>query len=203
MNRKIEELLKKAEAQKDSTGEGKSSVTNATREFADQRETENAFQKLKEKLFDINNWETESGASAFQLFDENGNGLQTKRAAKGNFVRIKLPGSGKADWVKITDIYEGETEAIVTVQPSFDPTENDKEKTSHFFESDAANNFCLGRDGKKINFYVIGLNEKANVAEADGLLESVRNLAVAYSGWLGFQKIEWKTFCENFLKAGK
>jgi hypothetical protein len=199
MNRKIDELLKAAEAQKNSPEAGKSSVTRATREFGDEPQAENAFRKLREKLFDINRWETDSGVSAFQLFDENGNALEQARAETGFFVRIKLPGSGKADWVKIKEIRDAETEAIITVQPCFDPTEKDRETTSHFFESDATNNFCLGKDGAKLSFYVIGLNEKANVNESDGLLETVRNVAVAYTGWLGFQKIEWKTFCENFL----
>jgi hypothetical protein len=199
MNRKINELLKKAEAPEDSPDAGKSSVTDAAREFGDETQAADAFRKLREKLFDINRWEADSGVTAFQLFDENGGALGQARAAVGLFIRIKLPGSGKADWVKIIDITDAENEAVVSVQPTFDPTDNDRKTTSHFFEGDATNNFCLGKDGAKLRFYVIGLNEKANVEESDGLLETVRNVAVAYSGWLGFQKIEWKTFCENFL----
>lgn len=204
MNGKIQKLLNRAEAQENSADDGKSSVSRAGREFSTQTEAENAFQKFKRKLFFVNGWEADTGVSAFQLFDEKGAEINSRPAQTGDFVRITMPGSGKHDWVKIAEVFEDSTEAVITVQPTFDPTETDKETketTSHFFKSGATNNFCLQQASEKIFFYVIGLNEKANTDESGGLLESVRNLAVANLGWLGFQKIEWQTFCENFLKA--
>lgn len=203
MNGKIAELLKKAEAQKNSDDENKSSITSAEREFSGAGEAERAFEKFKQKLYHVNRWQQDSGVSYFQLFDENGSELKAARAETGKFIRIDLPGSGKSDWVKIIDIYDSATESVVSVQPTFDPTakDQDKEKTSHFFKSKAVNNFCLQRDGEKLIFYVIGFNEAANTDETGGIIESVRNFATAHFGWLGFQKIEWQTFCENFLKS--
>jgi hypothetical protein len=199
MSEKIQQLLKEAEASDD----GKSSVTSAKRDFPSIEEAARAFESFKRKLDDINRWEVESGVTAFQLFDENGAPLETSKAQKGNFVRITLPGSGKHDWVKIVDIYDASDEIVITVQPTHDPTEADKDATSHFFTSDSRNNFCLQREEKTVTIYVIGLHEKPNVAETDSVLEKVRNMAAASFGWLGFQKIEWKTFCENFLDNGK
>jgi hypothetical protein len=199
MSEKIQQLLKEAEASDD----GKSSVTSAKRDFQSIEEVAAAFESFKRKLYDINRWEVESGVTAFQLFDENGAPLETSKAQKGNFVRITLPGSGKHDWVKIVGIDDASDEVVITVQPTHDPTETDKDATSHFFTSDSRNNFCLQREEKRLTIYVIGLHEKANVAETDSMLEKVRNVAAASFGWLGFQKIEWKTFCENFLESEK
>ena len=201
MSEKIQNLLKEAETSDD----GKSSVTSAERAFEPAEETVEAFGLFREKLYDINRWEADSGVSAFQLFDESGKGLETKRAQKGNFVRISLPGSGKHDWVKIVDIHDASDEVVITVQPTYDPTEKDagKDATSHFFTSDSRNNFCLQKKDGSLAVYVIGLHEKPNTSESGGVLESVRNVATASFGWLGFQKVEWKTFCENFLDNGK
>lgn len=198
MSQKIKHLLKEAEASDD----GKSSVTSARREYKSAEETAEVFASFRKKLYDINRWEVESGVTAFQLFNEDGNPLKSKQAERGNFVRITLPGSGKHDWVKIIDIHDAANEVVITVKPTHDPTggkEIDKDKTSHFFSSDATNNFCLQKEDAALSVYVIGLHEKPNTSESGGIVEAVRNVAAASFGWLGFQKIEWKTFCENFL----
>lgn len=201
MSEKIQQLLKEAEASED----GKNSVTSASRDFQSIEVAAEAFESFKRKLYDIDRWELDSGVTAFQLYDENGAPPETSKAQKGNFVRITLPGSGKHDWVKIIEIDDASDEVVITVQPTHDPTEKETEKdtTSHFFTSDSRNNFCLQREEKRLTIYVIGLHEKANVSETDSVLEKVRNVAAASFGWLGFQKIEWKTFCENFLDNGK
>lgn len=201
MSEKIQSLLKTAE----SSDDGKSSVTCARRDFESIEETVKVFAALRQKLYDINRWETESGVTAFQLFDESGEPLETSKAQKENFVRITLPGSGKDDWVKIVDIHDAADEVVITVQPAYDPTEKetDRDTTSHFFTSDSRNNFCLQKEEKAAAIYVIGLHEKPNVSETGSVLEKARNVAAAAFGWLGFQKIEWKTFCENFLDNGK
>jgi hypothetical protein len=106
--------------------------------------------------------------------------------------------------VKIIEIIHEQDEAIVSVKPSYNPTENqpDKNATSHFFTDDAINNFCLGKNRETVSFYVIGLNEKTNTNETENFIETVRNVAVANVGsYLGIQKSEWKIFCENFLET--
>jgi hypothetical protein len=201
MSEKIQNLLQEAET----SPNGKSSVTSAKRLFKSAEEAAPAFASFREKLYDINAWELESGVTSFQLFSENGEKLDAEKARKGNFVRITLPGSGKHDWVKIVEITDAPDEVVITVQPSYDPTakDADQDTTSHFFTDDSRNNFCLQKDDKSLAVYVIGLYEKPNVSDTGSVIESARNVATATFGWLGFQKIEWKTFCENFLESEK
>lgn len=203
MSEKIQNLLKEA----DDSEDGKSSVTSARRVFKSPEETAEAFKSFKKKLYDVNHWEADSGVTAFQLFDEGGKPLtRRKKAREGDFVRISLPGSGKNDWVKIVRITDATDEIVISVQPAHDPTEKEADpeaRTSHFFTSKSNNNFCLQKEEKALSVYVIGLHEKPNIFEADGILEAVRNVATASFGWLGFQKIEWKTFCRNFLESEK
>jgi hypothetical protein len=206
MNQRIPVLLAEYERQSKSPDAEKSSLAFATRQFTTAGEAEQRFEQFKEKLFHIQKWNRESGVSSFVLYDENGNEQGEKQAAVNDFIKITLPGTGKADWVSIAEIYESPDEIVLTVQPSRNPTEktSDETTTSHFFTNDSTNNFCLERRLEAVNIYVIGLNEKANTGDASNLLESIRNFATANLGhYLGFQKSEWTTFCENFLEIGK
>lgn len=202
-NGKTSDLLKRAERQNGSSTPEQSSVTGATRVFSSADAAERAFADFRRKLLHIEQWNVDSEVSSFQTFDENGDATGEKLAAVGDFIRVTLPGSGKDDWIKIVEIAESAAEIVLTVQPSRDPTAaENQETTSHFFDSDSTNNFCLQRKNSTINFYVIGLNEKANTTETGGVIETVRNYATANFGYLfGIQKVQWKTFCENFLET--
>lgn len=202
---KIQNLLQQAARQTESPTPEASSVASATRNFSSEAEAEQAFSHLREQLFRIEGWNKESEISSFALFDQNGNSQSEKLAAVGDFIKITLPGSGKDDWVKIIEIHETADEIVLSVQPSENPTDKGSEQTtSHFFTADSTNNFCLQRINTKLNFYVVGLNEKSNTEETGGVLETVRNVAAANAGhYLGIQKAQWKTFCENFIAAEK
>jgi hypothetical protein len=205
INGKIQTLLEQAAIQNDSATPDDSSIVKATRVFSTAAEAEKAFSFLRERLLQIERWNVFSEISSFALFGENGNPQPDKLAAVGDFIKVTLPGSGKDDWVKISRIDELPDEFVLTVQPSHDPTEGEsKQTTSHFFTGDSTNNFCLQRVNARINFYVIGLNEKTNTEETNGILEIVRNLATANIGCLlGIQKTQWETFCKNFLEGEK
>lgn len=204
-NGKIGNLLEQAARQSDSATSEGSSVVKATRIFPDAANAEDAFAVLRKKLFSIEHWNDCSEISSFKLFDETGIAEPTKLARVGDYIRITLPGSGKDDWVKVIEINESPGETVFTVQPSHDPTDaENKRATSHFFTDASTNNFCLQRKDRTINFYVIGLNEKTNTSETSGIIETVRNYATANLGYfLGIQKTQWKSFCENFLETGK
>jgi len=206
INGKIQILLEKAARQNDSTVPKQSSTAQATRVFSTAAEAEKAFSFLRNRLFKVELWNVESEISSFHLFDRNGNAAPEKPAATaGDFIKIIFPGSGKDDWVKIVQIHDSSGETVLTVQPSPDPTEKESEKTtSHFFTADSTNNFCLQKIDAKINFYVIGLNEKTNTEDTSGVVETIRNFATANLGsFLGIQKTQWETFCENFLKSAE
>lgn len=200
MNGRIQNLLKEANSQ----DSHENSVSFAKRDFTTVEKARTAFFRLKESVLNIENWNENSRLSSYELFDENGNNCADKTLTTDSFIRISLKGSGKYDWVKVIEIYDTADEFVITVTPTFDATEEkpDKTSTSHFFSAEATNNFCLLRDDKSVNFYVIGLNEKQNTGETGNPLEIVRNIGVANLGsYLGIQKSVWTNFCENFLSS--
>ena len=91
---------------------------------------------------------------------------------------------------------------VVTVRPTYDPTDApvDKSVVSHFFADSATNNFCTLLRGNTVGAYVIGIGERQNTSDTSGMLESVRNAAVANIGpYLGIQSAEWTKFCNSLL----
>lgn len=206
MSGKIENLLKEAERETDSASREGSSEAFAERELSSESEAEKYFLEFRDKLFHIKKWNYESGVSSFELHDSDGNPQPEKKAEIGDFIKIKLPATGKYDWVKITEIHDAPDEVVITVRPSIDPTKEDSDEKiiSHFFTEDATNNFCLQRKDKTLSCYVIGLHEKTNYENTENILETARNFATSNLGhYLGFQKMEWTIFCRNFLEVSK
>ena len=200
MGAKIQDLLEQA----NSSAEGDTSVSFAKRSFISEIECSNFFDKVKQRLLIIDEWDRNSSPSSDKLYDSTGREIGGEPIAVGNFIRITLHGSGKHDWVEVESIYEAPPEFIITVKPSYDPTANSQDKTviSHFFVSEARNNFCLQNDGKTLSMYVIGLGEKQNTESTGGVIETIRNAATANLGYyLGIQKATWTEFCSNFLKG--
>jgi hypothetical protein len=200
MSREIEQLLQIA----NSTNEPVTSVNSARRSFPNEAESSAMFDIVRRNLLDINEWSINSSASAYALFDRSGVDVSGRRIGEGDFIRINIYGSGKFDWVEVLRIYDATDESVVTVKPTYDPTADpvDTESISHFFHSEARNNFCVQLDGSVVSFYVIGLNERQNVSETDGVVETVRNAAAAnLSYFLGIQKGVWAEFCNNFLRT--
>ncbi len=201
MSGKTENLLAQAKTET----EEKTSISSARRKFESAEQAKTAFAQLSEKLLRIAEWNFSSGISTFVLFDRNGAEKdRSEKARLGDFVRIKMPLTGKQDWVKITAIDDLPDELILTVQPSYDPTEKqpDSKVTSHFFTGDSSNNFCLKLAESAVEMYVIGLNEVTNTEHTNHFLESARNLATANLGhYLGIQISEWNKFCRDFIET--
>ncbi len=201
MNGEIETLLKQA----NSIDDGTTSVNSARKSFPSAVESRAVFGEVRQNLFDIQKWSANSTSSSYALFDNKGAG-KTGPIAEGDFIRITVHGSGKNDWVNVIRIVDTADELVITVSPSFDPTEKPPrtEVISHFFHDSARNNFCLQRIDKTIIIYVIGLNERQNVYKAGGLVESARNITTANAGYyLGIQNAVWNEFCTNFLEPAR
>ena len=197
---RVEELLRQA----NSDLEGDTSLNSAKRNCASEEGAESLFADVKRRMLDIREWHENSSGSGYDLFDETGRDASDTPVDVGKFIRISIYGAGKYDWVRVTDIHNAENEFVITVKPTFDPTEHPRKTDviSHFFRPEATNNFCLQRSDPYLNFYVIGLNEKQNTEFTDGLIETARNVAAANLGYyLGLQKAIWKEFCQNFLKT--
>ena len=194
---KTDDLLAQAEQNKN-----ESSISCADKTFADEARAAQVFASLKTKLFDINEWNAHSMLSSYEAFDERGKAVESEKLSVGVFVRISLKGAVKYDWIKVIDIYEATDEFIITVQPTYNPTEKeiDKSVISHFFTGESTNNFCLSRQREKVRLYVIGLNEKQNTGETKNTLETIRNVAVNLSTYLGIQNGEWEKFCHHFIE---
>jgi hypothetical protein len=202
MSREIEQLLKLA----NSADEPVTSVNSARRTFLDEGASRDFFSDVCRRLIDIDEWSEDSSASAYRLFDDSGTDVSEKPVEEGDFIRINIYGSGKFDWVRVLRIYKAADEMVITVQPTYDPTSEpvEPEKISHFFHSGARNNFCVQLEGTVVNFYVIGLNERQNVSESGGILETARNAAAAnVSYFLGIQKSVWIEFSKNMLRTGQ
>lgn len=198
MSFKTDELIARAEK-----NENESSLSSAEKTFAGEGEAKQVFSRLKTKLLDIDEWNDHGLVSSYAIFDEGGGESADGTFKEGAFVRISLKGSGKYDWVRVAGIYEAADEFIITVKPTFDPTDADADKAivSHFFTDASTNNFCLVRRANAVALYVIGLDEKQNTSETKNALEIVRNVAVNLGTYLGVQKTEWEKFCHGFLEC--
>ena len=198
MTTKTESLIKEA----DSGERNDSSFNKAERILPSRDEAERLFRKVKNKLRNIDQWVEHSGVSYFAIFEEDGRQPGDHSVKKGRFIRILLPGTGKYDWVIVEDVHENEDEMVVTVRPTYDPTADpvDKSVISHFFADSATNNFCTMLRGDTVGTYVIGIGERQNTSDTSGVLETVRNAAVANIGpYLGIQSAEWTKFCNSLL----
>lgn len=196
----IEKLLETA----NSSTETDTSINFAKRQFVDEGEAVSFFEATRSKLMLIDAWQKRSSATGYDLFDETGTPINDRPISVGTLIRIRLYGGGKYDWVRVIAIVDEDTEFVISVKPTHDPTARpvDKESISHFFGPEATNNFCVQRDGKVVSFYVIGINEHTNTKFVDGLIEAARNTAVANVGYYsGMQKGVWKEFASNFLKS--
>jgi hypothetical protein len=202
-------MATKTESLISETNEGEqdgSSFNKAERTLPNREEAETLFRKIKNKLRNIDQWVEHSGVSYFAIFEENGRQPSDRSVKEGRFIRILLPGTGKYDWVRVEDVRETEEEMVVTVRPTYDPTAEpvDTSVISHFFAATATNNFCALLSGNMVGVYVIGTGEKQNTSETSGMLESVRNAAVATIGpYLGIQSAEWTKFCNSLLSDGE
>lgn len=198
-NKKIAGLLEKADREQEH-----SSVSRAEKSFASETEARRVFSLVREMLLTVLDWNEYSGLSEYKIFHENGQANPSETLSVGDFIRIELHGTGKYDWVRLTDIYEAPEEFIIKVRPTYDPTEADphKQVVSHFFTDAATNNFCLWREGRRVGVYVIGHNEFRNTTETEGAIEAIRNVAVNIGSYLGLQNAEWEKFCHGFLAQG-
>ena len=90
---------------------------------------------MRPELFRVREWNEKATLTSFELFDEKGDISERQDAVVGDFIRLSMAGTGKNDWVKVIEIIDEAGEAILTIKPSYDPSENEQDKntTSHFF----------------------------------------------------------------------
>ena len=168
------------------------------------------FQRARQRLLDINNWQEFAGEGGAEFRLTNIRGNVVHRAPQvGDLVRIDLPGPGpKAgdgyDWVRIEAIEDNsdpqaEFESCAfRTRPFKHPLKPDDE-VKHFYTDEATSSFVVERLGNKVRAYEAGRNEKANT-EASEVYDKVRNAMVATGARMGISIIQWKALVTGFLK---
>jgi hypothetical protein len=195
---KTDEILKESEQ----LPADEYSINSYERPFEDSDAARRYFDDLRHRFTDIEHWNLNSDVASYELHERDGALAANGRIRPGLFMKITLAGSGKSDWVSIENLVLSPDELMIIVKPTYDPTQRppDTGKISHFFEAKARNHFCAVRDGNKVKVYVIGLHETPNTGHAGGIVETLRNAAVANLGYyLGLQKAMWTAFCKRFL----
>jgi hypothetical protein len=163
------------------------------------------YRKAKRKLKSIHRWEEFSAQAKFHLTDRFGHTV-SRAPEVGDCIRIAMPGlkntlGGGGDWVKIRLLQEKEEGdsiqmLILRLHPC-KPPGGKKPKVAHFLQENASNTFLLMRDGKMVLASVHGRNEQVNLQV--GLWNSLRNLVVAYTGFMGINSVQWQKFVDEIV----
>lgn len=154
--------------------------------------------QAKERLFAVDRWSDVSSLSAsFLLHDSAGNPKPGSPPAVGDYIKIVLPGAHLENWVNVTEVINDENLAQFTARPCADPHEKGQQ-TDHFFTNESTSTFRVELRGNTVWGSQIGKNERANNQEQSGD-RAVINTVVAGSGWLFYQKIQWKTLTDYFV----
>jgi hypothetical protein len=187
---------------------GAESNTEATRTFASEKQAQDFFKILKQRLSSVNQWQHYAGklTAQFRLIDANGNKAD-REVLKGDHFRIDIPGPGPVtgegyDWVQVEEIIEesngGSETLAIRVRPATNPN-NERNDVAHFFSDDATSSFVVSREGVVVKAAVYGRNEKPNT-HAETVIDKARNAAVASGAIAGAAKLQWKSLVEGLLK---
>lgn len=182
--------------------EAKDKQYKSSRDFSDEASAMNEFTKARERLFDVNEWSNIPGVAnaAFELFSEEGQPLKKNRVGMGDFIKIDLPGPLPFYWVKVVEISDEDTRAQFTVQPTYDPTDNDdKMVTDHFFQDQARSIFRVERNANELSAMEIGLNEAINNQKEEAGEKRLINTLVSEGGWAAFQQYQWKNLTDYLI----
>ena len=183
---------------------GAHSDTSSCKRYFDEREAAQSLPFIKDKLLNINQWETYAGKALAEFTLYGANKMPTNSVpVEGDYIRIKIPGPGNPsgdgyDWVRIKNIIHEADQLTITVQPCSSPL-NDQADVAHFFKESASSTFLVKRIGAEIFAEVHGRNEEANLADVS-LGAKARNMLVAAGGMMGFSKIQWKNLTDGLLK---
>ena len=185
--------------------------TSSDAELDDLSSAQQLFQKAKERLLDVNNWHSLSGAppANVRLVDASGTELN-RNAEKGDYIRIDVPGpgtdSGKGfDWVQIEEMGSSNDKDVEScgfrVRPARRPGGSDDD-VSHFYSPSATSTFTVTREANKITAAIYDRNTKVNTT-ADSATEKIRDAVVGTGGILAFSKIQWKKLTDGLVAKNK
>lgn len=163
--------------------------------YPDAASAADAFARAREKLFHVDGWSTLPGFSAkFGLYDRAGLRKPGGGPEPGDCVRISLPGPLPENWVTVTGVRTGATEAEFTVSPCGDPQAKagTPGQVQHFFGGEATSTFRVELQGTTLVASEIGRDERINNQGDEAGGRAVVNTLIAEGGWALFQKMQWK-----------
>ena len=161
------------------------------------------FERAKQRLLHVNEWEKLCGAGSanFQLTDALGKDVERPAQVQDHF-KIDIPGPGTVtgqgyDWVRIEHIEETDDSLLMRVRPATNPR-NEAGDVAHFFSEEATSNFIVKRTTNTVEAAVYGRNELPNTHAEKGV-DKARNTMVALSAMAGISKIQWKSLVKGLL----
>jgi hypothetical protein len=192
---------------------GRHTGAEAHRDLDTREEAIQLFLEAKDRLLNINKWNTYAGmASAnFQLTDPQGNEVD-REPELGDLIRIDIPGPGSSagggyDWVCIEayletiDAARDDDTFGFRVRPTRNPDSSDP-APAHFYNKETTSTFLIQRAGNKVTAAEKGRNEVPNT-DAERWTDRVRNSAVAFGASMGIATPQWKALVEGILETAE
>ncbi|MCY0970837.1 hypothetical protein [Chryseobacterium wangxinyae] len=176
--------------------------TESEKQFDDNNLASKAFEAIRTKFLDINNWAKYCNYTFadFKLFDQKGR-PSLRNPEKGDFVRINIspcpPAGSLHFWVRIQDItYLSSEKLFIVFQPSYEP--NDQSKyIEHFYCAHSSSTFMIYKKNRHIKVAVYGRNETPNFSTS--FINKIKNTFTAFLAIAGMSKIQWKIFTDSMI----
>ncbi|HTE26417.1 hypothetical protein [Flavitalea sp.] len=169
------------------------------------------YEKAKDRLLDINNWDHIAGlvSAKFQVVGAGGKEVINK-VEKGYYLRIDIPGPGSKagdgyDWVFVEELLEKNERGVQSIGFRVRPSENplgNPDETAHFYSQESTSNFIVTREENQVYAWIVDRNIKPN-QNASSVTDKIRDSTIG-TGALGiFSKIQWQGLADGLLKQEK
>lgn len=178
--------------------------TESIQKFKNAQETEQKYDVLKDRFFDINKWSTYSKGSIaeFTLCDSSGNRVH-RLPSIGDYIKIllteiKTPNKDSYQWVRIDMIDKTNPNSImIQCRPSKLPGDQFAGNTVHFHSAGTTSTFIISKGDDYIKMAIYGRNEKPN--QNTDIISSIKNMFIAFKGVIGPSKMQWKQLADGII----
>ncbi|WP_133640643.1 hypothetical protein [Sphingobacterium paludis] len=186
---------------------GKKLDITEERTYRTSEEAVAAFDRARERLYAINQWQDFAGTASatFELVNALGQVL-SRPPQVGDYVKVDIPGPGSLvgkgyDWVRVTQLEDRREDRYVqlSLQPSMPPEIlRDRDEVAHFFKPIASTNIEVQLTGLTLHVNYYGRNEETNLA-SESLIENARNAFIGLGAKIGLSYPQWKRLVEGIL----
>lgn len=178
--------------------------TESIQKFKNAQETEQKYDVLKGRFFDINKWSTYSKGSIaeFTLCDSSGKTVH-RLPSIGDYIKILLSNIKRSEkesyqWVRIDMIDQTNPNSImIQCRPSKLPGDQFAGNTVHFHSAGTTCTFIISKGDDYIKMAIYGRNEKPN--QNTDIISSIKNMFIAFKGVIGSSKIQWKQLADGMI----